>query len=151
MATYSFRVEVLRDTPQPQPVTTCEEYGRVTRIFVSGYQRARGHVARLTRGERRCLVVDFNGAIPLSRSIASVTWRVQNSYAAALSGARIVGREAVVDLRAQQGGRALIKCEATLDNGEAYMQMVEVRIDGAPWYEGESQPVEGPRVLTVTA
>lgn len=152
----TFRVEIEQTTPTPTPdpepePVDCEEYGRVTRIYASGYQRTRGHLSRLTRGERRCLVVDFNGAIPMSRSIASVTWRTNHPHALSMASARIAGRTAVVDVHAQSGGRAVVKVEATLDNGEVYPQMVEILIQGSPWFEGEATPAEGVRTLTATA
>lgn len=135
------------------PVLTCEEHGRVTRAYVSGYQRTRIHGSRLVRGERRCLVADFNGAIPPARSIASVTWRTNQHHAISMANAQIVdgGREVIVDITAQAGAGATIKCEVTLDNGEVYNQLFHVTVLPAPWFTGETTPASGPQALTATA
>lgn len=133
------------------PAADCEEFGRATRAFVSGYQRTRVHESRLVRGEHRCLVANFNGAIPASRSIASATFRNLNPGAVAMSNPRIIGREAGIDITAQWGIGASIKCEVVLDNGEAYNQLFVIRVRQSPWFPGEATPQTGPSVLSVTA
>lgn len=154
MATYVFRVELGQEGPPPDPPApvsvNCEEHGRTTRAYVSGYDRARVHRSRLVRGDRRCLIADFNGAIPLSRRIVSATWRTNQAYASILSDARIVGREVAVDMTAGSG-LARIKCVATLDNGEVYSQLFIVRVIGGPWLQGEASPSAGPNELAATA
>ena len=150
--TYAFLIEV--ETPDPEPVAACEELGRVSRAYVSGYQRARTHRSRLVRGERRCLTADFNGAIPKSRTITSVTWRCDIPQCVYMRDAAIVsgGREVRVDITAQLGAEARVKCEVTLDNGEVYNQVFVIYVRNAPWFMGESAPqATGPYVLTVTA
>ncbi len=128
----------------------CEEFGRATRAYVSGYTRTRVHVIRLPRGEKRCLVADFNGAIAKGRTIASATWRTTNNAAAFMANARIDGRSSSIDLTAQWGSLDSIQCVVTLDNGEVYVQRFELRVSGAPWFEGETNPSSGPKSLTVT-
>jgi hypothetical protein len=136
------------DVTLTPPVVACAELGRVTRAYVSGYQRDRVHASRLVRGEIRCLVANFNGAIPSARSIASVTWRCEQTYTVAMANARITGREVAVDITAQLQGCAWVKCVATLDNGEAYTQMFRLAVCAAPWFDGEQSPSAGPAVLT---
>lgn len=152
MATYRFRPEIVWGQPDPEPpeVGPCEEYGRATRAFVSGYQRARVHRSRVVRGERRCLVANFNGAIPKARRIVEARWRTNQPHAAILSVPRIKGREVMVDLTAGVG-QAEVKCEVTLDNGEVYNQLFVVRAYAGPWFRNESAPTEGPQELIATA
>lgn len=144
---------VLTPTADPAPGPTplvdmdCEEHGRTTRIYASGYDRARVHVARLVRGEKRCLVVDFNGAIGASRSIVSATWRSWGQ--AVLSVAAISGRTTRCTLTASTGGR--VKCSVTLDNGETYVQVIDLCVSSGPWFEGETWAIAGSKELTVTA
>ena len=130
----------------------CAELGRVTRAFVSGYQRTRVHRSRLVRGEKRCLIADFNGAIPEGRTITSVTWRTTQNSAAILSEAAVVdgGRKARVMLEAGIGC-AQVKCDVTLDNGEVYNQRFDVLVQPDPWFQGETTPTRGPQELTATA
>lgn len=130
------------------PVVACAELGRVTRAYVSGYQRDRVHASRLVRGEKRCLVANFNGAIPAARSIASVTWRCEQTYTVVMANARISGREAEVDITAQLQGCAWVKCVATLDNGEVYTQLFRVQVQDATWFDGEPAVAAGPTSIT---
>lgn len=125
------------------PVATesvCEEVGNATRINVTAYDRQREAVVRVRRGEKRCLVVNFNGAIPINRSIASVGW--SNSGMSRISEAGIYGREAQISIDAQNSGSLF--CIATLDNGERYTQLIRVSVYGPYWYPSDN-------VLTVNA
>ena len=135
------------------PAASCTELGRVTRCYVSGYQRARVHDSRLVRGESRCLVANFNGAIPPGRTIASVTWRTNQYQSVYMANARIPegAREVAVDITAQTGSRAWVKCEATMDNGEVYTQLFTIEVLGSPWFACETAPSIGPSVLTAEA
>jgi hypothetical protein len=147
MATYSFVVQL--DWPDPPP---CEEYGRTTRAYVSAYQRDRVHQSRLVRGEKRCLVANFNGAIPPGRSIVSATWRCDQNQSVYMSDARIDGRCTTVTIAAQIGYGSRMKCQVTLDNGEVYNQVFWVRIYTTPFFSGETTSyTQGPVSLTVTA
>lgn len=142
-STNSFLVEV----ELPDPLPTCEEFGRTTRVYASGYDRQRVHVARLLRGETRCLLADFNGAIAKGRAIASATWRSMGD--AVLSSASIEGRTTRCTLAASVGGA--IRCEVTLDNGERYVQVIDLRVAASPWFEGETYATSGSKTITVTA
>lgn len=143
-----FTPEVDAQAPPPPP-PPCEELGRVTRAYVSGYQRARIHQSRIVRGESRCLVANFHGAIPLSRTIASVTWRCLTQWTVVMANARITGREVAVDITGQAEGCAWLKAQITLDNGEVYNQRFQVDVAGAPWFDGETTVMaSGPAVLT---
>lgn len=142
--------------PPPPRVPDCTELGHVTRANVSAYQRARIHHSRLVRGEKRCLIANFNGAFDPTRTIQSVTWRCEQPYYIGMANARIPnsgqfpGREAAVDITAQLQGYAWIKCEATLDNGELYTQLFTVAVVNTPYFYGETLPTLGAYTLTAT-
>lgn len=149
-----FEWQVWVDGPPPPEPELCEEHGRVTRAYVSGYQRDRIHRSRLVRGERRCLVANFNGAIPPARTIARVIWRCDQNQAVYMENARIVrdGREVAVDITAQIGWGARVKCEAVLDNGEVYTQLFVIRVVSPPYFMGEpTWHAQGPTELVATA
>lgn len=149
-----FEWQVWVDDPPPPEPESCEEHGRVTRAYVSGYQRDRIHRSRLVRGERRCLVANFNGAIPRCRTIARVIWRCDQNQAVYMENARIVreGREVAVDITAQIGWGARVKCEAVLDNGEVYTQLFVIRVVSPPYFMGEpTWYAQGPTELVATA
>lgn len=137
------------DSGAPPIIASCAELGRVTRIYASGYDRARVHDGRLVRGESRCLLVEFNGAIPAGRTITSVTWRCVEPSVIVMSNARIQAdaRSVAVDVLAQYPCSTAIKCEATLDNGERYMQLIRLAVMDSPWFGDETQAV-GPMTLT---
>lgn len=127
------------------------DFGRVTTAFVSGYQRDRVHYGQLVRGEKRELVANFNGAFPLDRTIASVTWRTNQNYCTYMADPVIDGRTVKVTVTAQQGLASVIKCQVTLDNGEVYNQLFALRVIASPWFQGEGVPPNGPQELTATA
>lgn len=134
-------------------VEPCEELGRTTRAYVSGYHLARTHRSRMVRGVRRCLTANFNGAIPKSRSITAVTWRCDVPQCIYMRDAAIVtgGREVRVNITAQLGAECRVKCEATLDNGEVYNQVFVLYVRNSPWFFGEvASPATGPYELTAT-
>lgn len=138
------------DVPPPPIIPPCAEFGRVTRVYASGYDRARIHDGRLVRGESRCLVVEFNGAIPPARTITSVTWRCADPSVIVMSNARIQtgARSVAVDVRANWPRDAAIKCVATLDNGEVYAQLIRLAVLDSPWFVGETNGSTGPTTLT---
>lgn len=148
---FQFLVEVDIDVPPP-PAATCEEPGRETRCYVSGYNRSRVHDSRLWPREKRCLVADFNGAIPPARKIVSVSWRMESAFAVAMSDASIApdGRSARVMIQAAWPGCAFIRAQVTLDNGEVYPQLFRVIVLSGPYF-GDTSPVGGPIELTATA
>jgi len=129
----------------------CNELGRVTRSFVSGYFRARVHVGTVRRQEKRCVVADLNGAIPTDRTIASVTWRATNPWSMFMSDPTIDGREARVMVDFQNSGCGALKATATLDNGEIYNQLFEFTVRDAPWFDEPFSMSIGPYSVTVIA
>lgn len=132
------------------PVASCDELGRTTRCYVSGFDRTRVHAVRVVRGEKRCLVADFNGAFSDSRSIAGVVWRCLNNSTVIMENARIQTdqRSTAIDITANYEGCSALKCAVTLDNGEVYMQRFDVSIRGCRWFENETSMQQGPTELT---
>ena len=144
---------VLTFTPQVfvGDVPSCDEVGNATRIRVSAYQRNRTFIARLVRGERRCLVVDFNAVLSASRSIVSGTWWCDQYNAVQMSDATGTDRTASVTIETPLSGYANLKVAVTLDNGEVYNSVMVVRVRGAPWFAGETGPFPtGPSTLSFT-
>lgn len=133
-------------------ITVCDELGRATRCYVSAYQRDRVHSSSLNRGEVRCLVADFNGALPKGRTIASVIWRCAQGFPVVMSDAAIAGRATSIQIKAQFSGVGSFKCEATMDNGEVYTQPFRICVGSRwwGWFDAEPNPSQGPTVLTVS-
>lgn len=126
----------------------CDELGRVTRAYVSGFQRDRIHRSDLIRGEQRCLAAEFRGAISASRKIVSCQWMCQQPYAVFMTAPRISGTECAVTINAQAASWSWLKCVATLDNGEQYTQLFFVTIKSSPYFVGEIFPTQsGPTIL----
>jgi hypothetical protein len=107
----------------------------------------------MTRGEVRCLVADFNGALPKGRTIASVIWRCAQGFPVVMSDAVIDGRATRIQVSAQYPGVGAFKCEATMDNGEVYAQAFQVCVRSRwwGWFENEPSPSQGPTELQVGA
>lgn len=112
----------------------CDEIGRTSKAVASAYYRTRIHDTRLMMGEQRCLVASFGGAISAARTIVSVKWRCDFGYIAQMSSARVQsdGRSTAIDVLANWIGDSIIRCEATLDNGEIYVQPFRVSVSGDP-------------------
>lgn len=124
-----------------------DEIGRATRAYVSAHNRTRVHAVRLYPREKRCLVADFNGALPAVRSITSAVWDVDPAVAVAIADAAISDREAQVTVTAVWRGCDAIRCEVTLDSGEVYNQLFQVAVLDGPCFGDASGPT-GPTRLT---
>lgn len=134
------------------PEVRCQEIGPATRARVSAYTLDRVHVVRAVRTQRRCLIADFNGAIPKSRRIVRATWRCDSPWVTIMDTPEITtnGRVAQVSATLGNCGHGAVKCTVDLDNGEIYTQMFEVRVVDARYFdEPYNQP--GPFVLQVSA
>lgn len=143
---------LLRFTPtEVYTPTSCDEVGPVTRQRVSAYQRTRTQRVSLVRGERRCIVTDFRGAIGITRTIASVVIRVDNNAIVVISDAWCDDTTASVTMTTQVGGVANVKVEVTLDNGEVYNALYRIYVQGSPWFAGETYSgTVGPTSLSAT-
>lgn len=144
-------VEVWVDGPEPPtPTEPCEEIGRATRNYVSAHQRDRVFQSSLFPNERRCLVTNFNGAIPPGRSIVRAVWQTPDTMQCAMSAPAINGREVQVTIAAQYQGKCRIRVDATLDNGEVYSAWHVIRVQPAPYFNNPGW-VNGPSRLTAVA
>lgn len=128
------------------------DFGRVTRVIASAYDRTRVHQASLVRGEKRTLVVTLNGAMPKGRLITSATWRCDYCGTVIMSNPQISDdqRETSVDILANWAGSAAMRCEATLSNGETFIQLINVFVSDFPIFN-DGASMSGPAILTVTA
>ena len=149
-----FTPEYLVDGPTPPapPTGPCEEIGRVSRAFVSAHNRTRIHGVKVREGEKRCLIANFNGAVPASRAIVKAVWRLQSTACVSMSGGQITdaGRSTEVLLAAHLGGVVAINCEATFDNGEVYVQVFVVQVARAAVSPASQLPT-GAQEVTVVA
>lgn len=121
--------------------------GKTTRAHASAYDRTRVHSSRLQAGERRCLVANFNGALPVGRSIVRADWELDSSGSVGIADGSIEPRCATVMLTAGKGGTSAIRCTVTLDSGDVYVQLFHVEVLGSPW----GQSVTSSTRITVTA
>lgn len=129
------------------PVLPCNELGRTTKTYVTGYSLSRVNVARVRRMAKRCVVADFNGAIPKERSIASVRWETTSPWSIFMSNARVAsnGRETMVDVAFNFSGWGGLLATATLDNGEIYNAEFSFTVLDTPLYPSATYPIgQGP-------
>jgi hypothetical protein len=132
----------------PPPVA-CDEIGRVSRAIVSAHNRTRVHNTRLYPREKRCLVANFNGAIPPGRSIVTATWEMEYASSVSIANPSIVGRSAQVMIQACYRGRQAMRCQVELDNGEIYNQLFLVEVLDGPYFTDEAT-APGPTKVSVT-
>lgn len=144
--TYSFLVEVEVD-----PATPPNDLGTSSRANVSGYIRNRVMAVNLFPPETRALVLNLAGAMPLDRTIESVTWQTWQNSNVVMSNAQIPEgqRSASVLIAAQYAGRCVIQAAATLDNGEIMAQNFSINVQSAPVFNNPPW-ITGPQSLTAT-
>lgn len=132
----------------------CKELGRTTKTYVTGYSLSRVNVTRVRRMAKRCVVANFNGAIPKERSIVSVRWETTSPWAILMSNARIAStqRETMVDVTFNFSGWGGLLATVTLDNGEVYNAEFSFTVLDTPLYPTATYPVSnGPYILSATS
>lgn len=150
---FTFTPEYLVDGPTPpDPPAPCDEIGQVSRANVSAHNRTRMHSVKVRPGEKRCLVANFNGAVPAARTIAKAVWRMDSTYSASLSGGQITHDDRVTEVivSAHEWGDTAVECAATLDNGEVYVQVFVVEVARASVSPSAQLPT-GSQQITVVA
>jgi len=135
----TFQPQVEETVPS---VPKCDELGRATRTYVSGYTLTRANVARVRRRARRCVVANFNGALPKGRLITSVRWETTSPWALFMSNARIADgqRETMVDIIFNFSGWGGLLATVTLDNGEEYNAEFSFTVIDTPLYPTADYP-----------
>lgn len=101
-------------------VPLCQELGRVTRSYVSGYEASRVETRRIRRFSKRCCVANFNGAMGENVTITKIRWDCTSPWSVHMSNPRVEtgGRTAAVDCSFNYAGYAGLKATATWSNGE---------------------------------
>lgn len=129
MPIYQIIFEMDAEAPPP-PAVACEEIGQVSRANVSAHNRTRMHGVKVRPGEKRCLVANFNGAVPPGRTIVRAVWRMDTTFVASLSGGAIThdGRATECLVSAHYCGCEAVECAATFDNGEVYVQVFAIQV-----------------------
>jgi hypothetical protein len=117
--------------------------------YASAYQRDRVHVTRLFAYEKERLTADFNGALGPDESIASATWQTQYINSALMSDVLATARETSILIGSQYTGPAIIKCTATLTDGQKRVQQFCINVQCQPYYQGDTW-TSGPLSLTAT-
>jgi hypothetical protein len=133
-------------------VADCTEIGAVSKANASAHYLTRVHDVRMMSGAKRCFVANFNGSIDSDRTVASVKWRATCGQTAVMSNARVQtdARSSAVDVTAACPGEEMVRCEATLDNGEIVIQPFHVEAWIADGFISASSTT-GPLELTATA
>lgn len=148
--TYAFLIEVWEEPPPVPPAPEpCTEIGRVSRAYVSAHDRTRVHSTRLYPREKRCLVANFNGAIPAGRTIVTATWEMEVASSVSIASPSIVGRTAQVMIQACYRGMVGMRCQVVLDNGEIYNQLFVVQVLDGPYF-GDEATAPGPTQVSVS-
>jgi len=131
----------------------CNELGRTSRTFVTGYSLSRVNVTRVRRMAKRCVVANFNGALDPDRRIVSVRWETTSPWAILMDNARIAfgQRETMVDVTFNFSGWGGLLATVTLDNGEVYNAEFSFTVLDTPLYPTATYPVSnGPYILTAS-
>lgn len=130
--------------------TACDDLGRVTRSFVSGYTASRAETHRVRRFSRRTVTANFNGALAKGRTITHVRWDCTSPWSIFMENARIIAgqRQVAVDVSYNFAGWGGLLATVTLDNGELFNQEFFYTVIDRPLYPGAVyNSANGPYVL----
>lgn len=119
-------------------VPDCEELGRITKSYVSGYTAARPEARRVRRFSKRCVVAEFNGAIAPDCTIVHVRFDTTSPWSVLMSNPRIQssGRSVAIDVAFNFAGWGGIQATVRLSNGEVYNQELQFTVLDRPLYPG---------------
>ena len=117
---------------------------RVTTAYVSAYDRTRVHSSQLYRFEKRTLTANFAGALPSGIFLSTITWYCHNTDVVVMADAAASPTESSVTITANCSGMALLKCEATLTDGQVINQLFSVDSLPVPYLCGETILSNGP-------
>ena len=123
---------------------------RITRAYVSGYNRSSVHVASVRRQEKRMVTADFKGLLNGSDPIASVKWQCNAPWVLAMSNAAIDGQTVTVTASFQYPGYSGLKATITTDSGSQYSQQFDFTVRDQPIFTDEEQLSAGPFSLSAT-
>lgn len=132
----------------------CTELGRVTRSFVSGYTASRVETRRIRRFSKRCVVADFNGAMPAGVTITHVRWDCTSPWSIFMANPRVEssGRKVAIDASFNFAGSGGLLATATWSNGEITNAEFDFTVLDRPLYPGAVyDSANGPYVLEADA
>lgn len=127
-------------------------YGMVTDVYASGYNRSRVHLTNAYPMETRTLVFHYNGLLQPDEVITSARFNMFVPSSVLMSDAAISedGKDASIKIQSSYVGRISIRCQVTTDQGNVYPQLVAIRVLRGPWYN-DPYPVIGPSQIVVNA
>jgi hypothetical protein len=147
-------VPILQFMPQVEITPPCGELGRVTRSFVSGYTASRVETRRIRRFSKRCVVADFNGAMPSGVTITHVRWDCTSPWSIFMANPRVEssGRKVAIDASFNFAGSGGLLATATWSNGEITNTEFDFTVLDRPLYPGAVyDSANGPYVLEADA
>lgn len=127
--------------------------GRTTTAEVSGYVLDRVQVIHAMRTQKRPLVANFNGAILPNQTIVSAIWKSNSPWVTIFDPTASIstdGKSTTINTTFGNCGWGSVKVEVTLNDGQKFNQMFQVRVVDSPWFDEVFQSA-GPYNVTVVA
>lgn len=131
----------------------CETIGRTFTGYASAYSTSQTQPRIVRRYQKRCLNVDFNGAIPKDELIQSVRWDCTSPWATLISSPGISAdqKSVWVNVEFNFGGWGAIKATVTLEDGCVENYEFQFTVKDAPLYPGATYNLaNGPYTLEYT-
>jgi hypothetical protein len=125
-------------------------YGRTTTAYVSGYVLDRVQVIHAQRTQKRPMVANLKGAILPEQTIVSATWKTNSPWVTIFDPTASIstdGKSTTVSTTFANGGWGSVKVECTLNDGQKFNQMFNVRVVDMPWFDETFQSA-GPYSVT---
>lgn len=85
---------------------------------------------RIMAGQKSTFELNFNASIDVGRTISSVKWSSDSSFAFTHDDGSILNdaRSTTVNLTGTDGGAGFLRCEATLDNGDVAVHTSRIAV-----------------------
>jgi len=152
-ATGTYRIWV--ESPEPPAEPCCPlSNSRLFKGIASKYRAAQHQPIRARRSQKRCLQVDFNGALDEGDTITQVTWECVSPWITFMEKAGIGenGRYVCVDVTFNYPGIGYVKATVDTASGSRENYEFEVTVSDAPMYPtAQYIPSNGPYQLVATA
>lgn len=134
-------------------MTDSVQLGNTSRIMASAWNRQYVFQGRYTRGEKRTLIIDYNGAMEPGQTISQAIFQIAQPYIVIMSNPAIRsdGRSLQVDIQANYPNDTMFKATAITPTGQAWVQTARLQVDDTYWFDNDTVQTNGPTYFVVDA
>lgn len=146
--------ELAAPDPEPEPECCPLSNSRLFKGIASRYRASQHQPVRARRSQKRCLQVDFNGALDAGETVTRVMWECTSPWITFMESACIGngGRYVCTDVTFNYPGIGNIKATIDTSTGRRENYEFEITVTDAPMYPSAQYiPSNGPYQLVAEA